>query len=258
MTGTVRMMLVLAAAGAALLAAGCDKQEEKPAPRPGAGKLFGPSAQELVDLAFDLNDADHRREGIDLLSRKRWGRDEKYLRAYALALRQDKDSSVRAMAARALGRAGNEQYLGDVVAALSDESPMVRLEAAMVLDKMPCEPAARPLTERAVLDDSVDVRLWCAKALHHYRQGQVLATLVRCLDDPSFSVAYHARRSLVALTGRDMGNDPVAWAPLLAAGLPPEQPARPWWDWFGTTARKPATQPAGASPPASQPQAGGR
>jgi hypothetical protein len=248
--------LFAAVALAALPAAGCNGQGERTGPRAGSGGLFGPSPRELAEMAFDPKDADNRREGIDAMSKTSWGRQDKYLKGYALVLSQDGDASVRAAAVRALGRSGSANYLPNVVAALSDGSPAVRLEAAVVLNKMTADAAARPLCERAILDDSADVRMWCAKALRNYRQAQVLSALVRCLDDPSFSVVYHARRSLAALTGKDMGNDPVAWAPVLAAGLPPERADKPWWDWSGAASRRPVHQPA-ASQPATQPAAGG-
>ena len=215
--------------------------------------MFGRSSKELVAMAFDPADADRRREGVVGLSEKRWGRSEQYLHAYAVISKKDPEPSVRCAAVEALGKANDPQYLPDIVAALSDESASVRLQAATVLDRTPGDIAVEPLQKHAISDSSVDVRMWSAKALRHYRQKPVLATLVRCLADESFGVCYKAHEALVELTGRDLGYEAEDWTAAAAgedllAPAPPD-PRRPWWDWFGVT-RKNASVADSKQPPA--------
>ena len=210
---------------------------------------FPPPPKQQVAMAFDPDDADKRREGIVMLSSHDWGLREPYLKGYADRLKEDPDPSVRCAGVRALARAGDRKYLPNIVAGLSDESASVRWDAAEALVAMPDDSAAEPLTRLALRDASVDVRASSAKAMRHYNQPEVLQALVRCLDDPSFTVRYQAHGSLVLLTGRDCGYDSTDWTQSLAGKLPARVPGwvRPWWDWAGVTAK-------GAAPTATSQQ----
>ncbi|MGC9454717.1 MAG: HEAT repeat domain-containing protein [Phycisphaerae bacterium] len=197
-------------------------------------RMFGPSASELVAMAFDAEDSDRRREGVTLLSSRDWGLEEPYLKGYAALLASDTDPRVRSAAVRALGKAEDETYLGDVTEALDDPEPQVRRDAAAALDTLTGEEAVAPLCRRAESDASSDVRAACAKALRHYRRPEVVAALIGRLDDPAFAVRYNARQSLVEITGRDLGYDSDAWceagAEDLLAGADESRQGRPWWD----------------------------
>ena len=235
-------------------AAGCDA---KPGQEPGvAGWFHGPSGPKIVAMATDENDADRRREGIALLSDHSWGNKEPYLKWYAQRLAVDKDPGVRCVAARALAKVGAVQYLPDVVAALSDPSPAVRLDVAVALDRLRGDEAVDPLCRTAAQDGSPDVRAAAAKALRHYPQKKVVAALVYCLSDQSFEVRHWSHESLVAMTGRDPGVEPGDWASVAGSDAPLRGPAwqRPWWDWFGTSRpREPASPTAGQSPGETKP-----
>jgi len=214
----------------------------------------GMSASELSAMAFDPNDADRRRMGVEMLSRKSWGLKEPYLKGYATLLKSDPEPLVRGVAVRALGKAGDAKYLDDIVNALSDESAMVRGDAAVALDNVLGTPAIEPLRKRAMEDASPDVRAQCAKALRHYYTKEVIKTLLGCLSDPAFVVRYEAHASLVRLAKTDMGYDPQPWGEaLLGRSTPPVEPPRPWWDWLGVTAGKGRQASAPATAATSQP-----
>lgn len=190
-------------------------------------------------MAFDPEDPDRRREGIALLSKRDWGLREPHLKGYAALLEADDDPSVRSVAARALGKAGDTKYLSDVIKALSDKSPSVRWDAAAALDKLTGESAIDPLRQYALEDSSVDVRTSCARALRHYRRTLVVQTLTECLLDENFGVRYQAHTSLVEIAGRDLGYYPESWKGVSAvAALRTDEKKRPWWDWFGTSRGK--------------------
>jgi len=170
-----------------------------------------------------------------MLSRKEWGLREPYLKGYALILRSDPEPQVRSAAVRALGEAGDTDYLPNVVAALSDESAGVRWDAAAAMDQLVDVAAIDPLCERATEDTSVDVRVACAKALRHYPTERVFDTLVVLLSDPAFAVRHQARASLVEMTGRDFGLDPRAWSKVGYAALTPEPSpvsGEHWYDFL--------------------------
>ena len=195
-----------------VLSPGCGKHADAPTLQRVVEKLTGPSPAEHVAGAFDPDDPDKRREGIVALSEKSWGLQEPYLRGYAALLRADESPLVRSAAVRALGKAGDPNYLPDVATALDDESAEVRLDAAAALDSLPGDEAIRPLMRRAQGDDADDVRAACARALRHYPRSDVLEALRRCLADPAYVVRYEARGAMTALVGRDMGPGPADWA----------------------------------------------
>ena len=76
----------------AMLAAGCGKESKSFSLRGAIQKLRSSSADEMVDMAFDPDDADRRREGITLLSKRDWGLQEPYLKHYAMVLDGDDDT----------------------------------------------------------------------------------------------------------------------------------------------------------------------
>ncbi len=216
----------------------------------------GPNPQQMVAMAFDPDDADRRRTGIKLLSSEKWGLDEPYTKGYAALAKTDVDPLVRSAAVRALGKSGKQEYQRTLIEALKDPSPMVRWDAAVALDLVPGPAAVEPLRRQGGDDAFADVRTACAKALRHYATRPAVQTLIRLLDDPSYQVRHRARKSLEEAVGRDLGQEPSAWMPLLDGPLtrPVERVEYAWWDWMHvhgeTVVEEPSTP---ASQPASRP-----
>jgi hypothetical protein len=200
-------------------------------------RMIGGDENRHAAMIADPNDPDRRRRGIQHCSTRRWGQTERFLEVYAMVLRKDSDATVRAEAAAALGRAGNDAYLPNLVTALkSDPAEGVRWAAASALDELRGPRAAPALRDKALDDPSPDVRAAAARALRHYRDPQTLRTLVAALDDSEFTVRHEARNSLIKLTGRVRGYDPQEWSDVATgrAGVAPAS-GRPWWDWMGVT-----------------------
>jgi HEAT repeat protein len=199
-------------------------------------KLFGPSPKQLVVQMFESEDPDLRRNAIERLSKKKWGRRGAYPKAYAI-MTTDSAATVRSAAVRALGRVGDAKYAKEVIAALSDRESSVRWDAAVTLDSIFAPEAVGPLSLRANSDESPDVRIASARALRHYRQPDVLETLLRCLDDPKLAVRCRAAESLTELTGESAGTDAHAWRRILNGKTDPFATTSPaknkaWWKWF--------------------------
>jgi len=233
-----RLMLLAACCVLTAAAGGCGKKI----------RLWPRSGKELAAMAFGSEDPDIRREGVVELSKKSYGLRPLYLDGYAMLVEKDKDASVRCAAVRALGKAGDPNYVPQLAAALSDESEAVRWDAAVALSNVHGPEAVEPLRRAAVSDESAHVRAAAAKALRLYRRGDVVQTLRRCLMDDEFSVRYEAHASLVAIAYSDQGYDPKAWEQV--ERKLPEQPvwSRPWWDWFSVTRRGRRDVPAQTQP----------
>ncbi len=223
---------------------------------------------ERAKEVFDQEDPDVRRAAVEKLMHNSWALREPYLKRFAQLTDPDVEDAavVRAVAVRALGASGSRKYEREIVAALRDPSPIVRWDAANVLENMPTDRAVEPLRSLAINDTSADVRAAAAGSLRHYRTDPVFRTLLRCLEDPDLNVRNEARASLVSQTGQDLGMDPRSWSsgevgtetlpePTVRYRKSPwwdlmgvtekteeidgegEDGDRPWWDWFGTTGR---------------------
>ena len=237
--------------------------------------MFGADDDTPTEMAanvFNTKDPDMRRKGIEHMSNKKWALREPYLKLFAEHTKPttESDPSVRAVAVRTLGRAHATKYLPEIIAALQDESSVVRWDAAVVVTDMPSDDAILTLQRIAVSDKSPDARGAAATALRCYLQDSVYRTLLRCLDDESFNVRKAAHESLVFQTKQDKGFEAEGWTGEGKAGsevLPEptvrykkrpwwdwmkvtketesikpekntEKKKRPWWDWFGTTDKK--------------------
>ena len=174
-------------------------------------------AKQLLDPA----NADNRRDAIVYLAGHDYGRRDPYTNYYEELARTDNDFLVRAMALRALNRARDKEAVPVYIAALDDQHPFVRLEAAKALANIPDERAVAPLIKRLDnADEGVDVRIAAADALRNFRSPLAAQALVRVLRDRDFAVAWQSRNSLKLMTGRDYRYDQAAWLTFLSEGNP--------------------------------------
>lgn len=182
----------------------------------------GDNAARAVRLMQNERSADARRRGINDLLRWDFAQNGPYVKRYRQIARDDADPSVRATAIRALSRCRDPEARPTFIEALGDSSERVRLEAAKALVNLPDPAAAEPLV-RIVSDanEDRDVRIAAAEALNHYRKIEVARALTSRLNERDFSVAWHARRSLRRLTGKDFRFDEAAWLEYIAG---PDKP----------------------------------
>lgn len=166
--------------------------------------------EELARDAFDVYDADKRRESIARLSTEDFGGEEPYVRMYRILL-QDPDASVRAAATKALGFHGSAEDALLLVPLLEDTAGFVRWETTLSLQKLQHPETVTPLLKALAQDPEADVRMGAACALGQYPQRRVYDALVGVLDDSDFGVVEAAHDSLVTLTGYDFGQDASLW-----------------------------------------------
>lgn len=170
----------------------------------------------------DARTPDARREGINSLVSRSFGKQPPYTTRYRQIGQYDPNPHVRATAIRALNRSRDGEATSLFIASLADESPLVRLEAAKALANIPDEKAIQPLL--GVFNnpaEDLDIRIAAADALRHYRKLEVARALVNVLSDREFSIAWQSRQSLRAMTGCDERYDQSAWLRLLTG---PENP----------------------------------
>lgn len=155
---------------------------------------------------------DRRRQGINALSDRPFGRNAPYTTRYGQIARFDSDATVRASAIRALNRSRDGSATGLFVAALADESRNVRLEAAKALANVPDPSATSALLNLfRNANEDLDVRIAAADALRQYRSLEVARALVNVLADREFGLAWQARQSLRTMTGADEFYNQSAW-----------------------------------------------
>ena len=190
-----------------------------------AGGCESHTLGEATRLMQDDGSADARREGIAyLVTHFEAATVSPYTGRYRQIAKSDPDPNVRAMAVRALNICREKSSTGTFIAALDDDSELVRLEGAKALANVP-DPAAVPgllrlLTGRRVAvvegrqlvtPEDRDVRIAAADALHHYPTLDVEHALVGHLVGTDFGVAWQVHQSLATLTGQDFRYDEAAW-----------------------------------------------
>ncbi len=146
----------------------------------------------------------------------------RYVAATPSMRKPDRCATVRAAAIRASNASRDRAAVPVFIAALTDKSDMVRLQAAKALSNIPDPSAAEPLTRvLGNLAETRDVRIAASEALRHYRKVDVGRVLAGTVGGRDFSIAWQSRWSLRILTGRDLGYDERAWLEFLAG---PDKP----------------------------------
>jgi len=165
---------------------------------------------------------DERRIGINRLVSREFGRHDPYVRRYSEIARFDSDWLVRSTAVRAVNRARHTGYRDVLITALKDENDRVRLESAKALKNMPDPQAVDSLILLVINPaEPQDVRIAAADALRHYRRLDVGRALIAALQSRDFGVAWQARESLLAITGKNLGYDESPWLDYITG---PEKP----------------------------------
>lgn len=165
---------------------------------------------------------DERRQGINRLADREFGRRPPYTDRFMQIAQYDSNHLVRATAIRALNRSREQNATPVLINALGDENALVRQEAAKALANIP-DPAAAPALMRLVSNaqEPRDVRIAAADALRHYPNLDVARSLAGTLGQRDFSVAWQSRSSLISMTGRELRFNESEWLQYLTG---PDRP----------------------------------
>jgi len=174
--------------------------------------IMPPTPREAGEMAFNMYDADARREGVALLSASSFGGEPQYVSMYRVLL-DDPDPTVRAVCLKALGEHGAVEDAATLIQYLQDSAQpaFVRWEAAKGLQRIHDVAAIDPLVTVLRRDEDASVRRAAADALGQYPQSNVFQALVGALDDADFGVTLAAHKSLATLTGERLGTDGARW-----------------------------------------------
>ncbi|MEM0914018.1 MAG: HEAT repeat domain-containing protein [Planctomycetota bacterium] len=172
--------------------------------------LIPPTPGEAARDAFNVFDADKRRRAVALINASPFGGEDPYLRMYRLLL-DDRDATVRAAVAAALGDHGTPEDADRLIPLLRDRDGFVRWQAARALQKLHNPDAIEPLIAVVSDDDDADARAAAAYALGQFDSPDAFDVLVGALLDPDFAVVTNAQTALTTMTGTDEGDDPADW-----------------------------------------------
>ncbi len=173
-------------------------------------KFMPPSPAEVAQNAFNVDDPDLRRRSILLLANATWGGDEPYMKMYRLMI-NDPDPMVRSACLVAFSIHGTSNDVSCVLPYVEDESKAVRWEAVKTLQRLHHDDVVPVLTRALVNDPDSDVRMAAANALGQYRKPIVFETLIGALRDRDYGVVLEAEKSLITLTGQNLGTEGKPW-----------------------------------------------
>ncbi len=202
-----RRLLLIAGLGFAL--AGCQVAPDSVF-APVLEPFVTPSPSAAARDAFNVYDPDKRARAVALINASPFGGEAPYVRMYRLLI-DDRDATVRAACAMALGDHGEPRDAELVAPLLSDESSFVRWQAARALQKLHNPAVVDPLIDAATDDEDIDVRMDASFALGQYPEPAVFDALVSRLNDRDYGVVHAAHHSLHLLTGQEFEPDPIAW-----------------------------------------------
>jgi HEAT repeat protein len=154
---------------------------------------------------------------VDVAARVAWSEDRRESGPDLLLLLADPEASVRARAARAIGRIGRVADVWPLAPLLHDPDTPVRREAAFALGEIEDSSAAAVLEAHVLskIESDADTRALCLEGLGKLRAGA--AAIGFALDDPDPAVQVAALHA----AWRVPGTEPVARAVELSLGEDP-------------------------------------
>ena len=173
-------------------------------------RITPPSPTQTVADAFNLYDADRRRQSIARLAAAPFGGEDAYVSAYRLLI-DDPDPTVRAACIQALALHGSADDVPLIIPRLRDQFTFVRWHAAKALQQLHHTDAPQPLMRTLQTDEDPDVRAAAAAALGQYPSRPVLDVLIGALNDRDFAIVSAAHDSLTMLTGQQLSRQAADW-----------------------------------------------
>lgn len=212
-----------------LMVTGCSNRPT----RMGSVLVTEDAAKKHVHTAMASESADERRDAVEQLKVTRHVQKDFVVEAALSVAKLDPSDSVRISAIQLAVSSRRPDVARELVSILVREKgslvPIVpvREEILRGLSTLVDDDAISIEDEEAVgstvaqlvrLDPSRNVRIAAARLLGKFQRPEAVRILIAALSDSDFGVAYHARQSLVEMTGEDLGPR-----------------SQPWQEWFDRT-----------------------
>jgi HEAT repeat protein len=150
-------------------------------------------------------------------------------------LADEQDAIIRIEILRTLGRFHTPTADAMLRAGLEDKDIDVKTSVCELLGERGDSNSVQILADTLAQDENLDVRLAAARALGKIKNQAAVQPLGLALDDPDPALQRRAVESLKQVTGRDFGNDVVAWRTFVQGGEPAKRPfslADIWRRWL--------------------------
>lgn len=153
----------------------------------------------------------------------------------AAAVRSESDPIIRAQMIRTIARLSTPHAAAVLREMSTASDPALRIAACDGWSVHQGPDAARVLSQVVQSDKNKDVRMAAIRALGELKEPASVSALAVALEDPDPAMQHRAVQSLELVTGKDLGNDAVAWRTHLHGGTP--QPKETslvslWRSWF--------------------------
>ena len=187
--------------------------------------VYGPTASEKIDQLRRLA------EDADSLSPQR---QREYSASLVKRFSSESDAALRVEVARTLGAFSTDAAAEGLRLAMNDVDRDVRIAATHGWANRGDDIALRSLAEMLHSESDIDVRLAAARSLEKFRDPRAVTALSIALDDRNPALRRRLFASLREASGRDFGNNVVAWQDYAhgrtpIARVPQNSFSSPWW-----------------------------
>jgi hypothetical protein len=194
---------------------------------PNAFKFQRTSASSFMRTIEESNDPNARYAAYDKLASLRTyeNDDQKNRAAQLLAVKLKnghEPNASRAIMCRTLGMLGKPVAREVILAATSDEDPLVKAEACRTLGRVGRPEDATILARIVIIDPSVECKVAAIESLGELKSTdpRINDLLVAGMEDREPAVRVACLHALRAITGKDLGVDHVAWKKYFEAASP--------------------------------------
>ncbi len=139
-------------------------------------------------------------------------------------LAAEQDSIIRCEILRTMAYLRTPTAAAMLRAGLEDKDLDVKTAVCDAWGERGDDEAIQILGDTLTQDPNLDVRLAAARGLAKIKKPAAMQPLGLALDDPDPALQRRAVESLREVSGRDFGNDVVAWRTFVQGGEPPHKP----------------------------------
>jgi hypothetical protein len=195
---------------------------------PNAFHFRGTTASSFMKTIEESKDPNARYFAYDKLASSRtYENDEQKTRAAQLLTAKLKSGSepiaTRAVICRTLGMLGKPVARDVILAATSDEDPLVRAEACRSLGRVGRPEDATVLAQVMTIDTADECRVAAIESLGALKSSdrRITEMLVAGMEDPKPVIRVACLAALRSMTGKDLGVDALAWKKFVDPVEPP-------------------------------------